>query len=83
MQAVICWSCGMELGEAESDQWDEVTCPFCGLSNVIEPEQDLAEMYARHEAEDRERWIPDREPRANWEPFYVNGKWGVPHPYDD
>lgn len=62
MQDVICWTCGAELGEAESDEWDALFCPFCGAWVEIEPEEDLAEMYARQEAEDRERWILDRKP---------------------
>lgn len=64
MQSVVCPSCSAELGEAEDEGDWSVSCPFCGEVFDVDAVEDLAEMYRRHEEEDRERWIPDRQPRT-------------------
>lgn len=31
----------------------------------------------------RQQFVLRGEADPEWEPYYVNGKWGVPHPNDD
>lgn len=60
MQSVDCPNCGWGLGEYEDDGQVAVYCDACGAVFDVDAVEDVAEMYARQEEEERERWIPER-----------------------